>query len=70
MALNDTTADAVAVAICAALSITDPTTISVWKTIMRQIYSGIKTDAQVNVTSVSGVTTGAGTSGPGSGGLS
>lgn len=69
MALNNTTADAVANAICSALSISDSATIADWKKIMEAIYAGLKTDIQiaVTVTSVSGVTTGGGVSGPGSG---
>ncbi len=69
MALNDTTADLVATAICSALSISDSATIAVWKTIMEKIYAGLKTDIaiSVSVTSVSGVLTGGGVSGPGTG---
>jgi hypothetical protein len=69
MALNNTTADAVATAICAALNVVDAPSIAAWKDIMRQIYAGIKADAVVSVASVSGVTTGGGTSGPGTGTL-
>lgn len=69
MALNNTTADAVATAICTALSITDVATVATWKTIMEKIYAGLKTDIAiaVTVTSVSGVTVGGAVSGPGTG---
>jgi len=43
---------------------------SMWLVISNAIINYIKTNAVVNVTSVSGVTTGGGTSGPGTGTLS
>ena len=73
MALNNTTADALGAAIASAVAaLTDeqkqdlPT---VWKTIMRLVYSSLKSDAVVSVTSVSGVTSGGSSSGPGAGTL-
>ncbi len=44
MALNNSTADALATAICSALGVTDPSAIAQWKTIYRQVYSSLKTD--------------------------
>ncbi len=70
MSLNNGTADSLANDICAQLGVSDPTSIGNWEKICRQIYSHLKTDVVVNVASVSGVTTGGGTSGPGSGTVS
>jgi hypothetical protein len=70
MSLNSTTADALAVSICTALGVVDTAAINKWKTICEQIYLHLKSDAVVNVASVSGVTTGAGVSGSGTGTLS
>ena len=70
MAMNTTTADALAESICAGLGIDDEDAIAKWKTICREFYNAIVADAVVTVTSVSGVTTGAGVSGPGTGSLS
>lgn len=61
MSLNNTTADAVATAICSALSISDTNTINVWKTILRQIYSGLKTDIVATVPINTVVTVGSST---------
>ncbi len=69
MPLNNTTADILAVAICTALEVEDTPSIEAWKKITQQIYAALKVDAVVNVASVSGVTTGGGVSGPGSGTL-
>lgn len=73
MSLNNTTADVTGAAINSAVQAltteqkSDPETC--WKTIMRVIYAHLVTDAVVVVASVSGVTTGPGTSGPGTGTL-
>ncbi len=67
MALDNTTADLLANAICSALSVTDPESVTAWKTITRLIYSALKTDAAVVVNGVTLVTTGTGQSGPGTG---
>lgn len=69
MALNNSTADALSAAICAANDITDPTTQGLWQNICRAIYAALKTDIQINVavTSVTAVTPGGGASGPGTG---
>jgi hypothetical protein len=67
MSLNNTTADILANAICAALGVVDTPSITAWQTIIRQIYANLKIDAVVSVASVGGVTTGGGVSGPGSG---
>ena len=58
MALNNTTANAVATSICSALNITDPTTINAWKSIMQQIYSGLKTDIVITIAATSITTNG------------
>ena len=49
MALNNTTADALAVAICAALGIVDAASIQKMKDQWRVIYSGLKTDIQITI---------------------
>lgn len=69
MALNPAAADALATAICSALSIADATTQAKWKTICEQIYAHLLLDIQiaVTVTSVTGVTSGGAVSGPGVG---
>lgn len=72
MSLNNTTADALAVAIVAALGLTGSQATQAlvhWKQVTRQFYAALKTDAVVAVASVSGVTPGGGASGPGSGTL-
>ncbi len=58
MALSPVTADVVAQNICTALSITDPTTVSAWKTIIEQIYAGLKTDIVITILPASIVTVG------------
>lgn len=74
MPINDAAADACGDAISAAIRAMtvqnrlDPA--KVWETIIRTLYASIRTNAVVNVTSVSGVTAGGGTSGPGSGTVS
>lgn len=69
MALNNTTADALANAISTALGIDDSESQQIMRDQWRIIYAALKADIVINVTvtSVSGVTTGGGTSGPGSG---
>lgn len=47
MSLNNATADALAIAICSALGTSDATATAHWKSICRQIYSALKTDAVV-----------------------
>ena len=60
MALNNSSADAVAVAICAALTpaVTDPTAIANWKVVMRQIWAGIVADEVVTLAANSVITVG------------
>lgn len=69
MALNNTTADALVTTMAAAMGIADPATIAQMKVQFRALYAALKTDIQINVTvtSVAGVTTGGGVSGPGTG---
>lgn len=69
MPLNNTTADAVATAICSALGVTDSASQAKYKQVYEILYAALKTDISitVTVTSVSGVTTGPGVSGPGAG---
>lgn len=73
MSMNNSTADLLGTAINTAVQGLSPTQKAdpelVWQTIMRVLYTHLKTDAVVAVASVGGVTTGAGTSGPGSGTL-
>ncbi len=74
MSLNNTTADATGAAIYSAVQALtadqkkDP--VVCWQTIMRVIYAHLVTDTVVAVASVSGVTTGGGVSGPGTGTIS
>lgn len=56
MALNNTTADAAATSLCSSLGITDPTTVGVWKTVFRQMYSSLKTDVVITI-SINAITT-------------
>lgn len=58
MALNNTTADALATAICAALGVTDATTIADYKSIYRQVYASLKADIEILITANSITTTG------------
>ncbi len=69
MALNNTTADALATTICSALGIADAASITKMKATWRAAYAALKTDIviTVTVTSVTGVTVGAAASGPGTG---
>lgn len=73
MALNPGTANALGTSIASALvglsdsQKNDP--VVIWQTVCRLIYAALVTDAQVVVTSVSGVTPGGGASGPGAGTL-
>jgi len=72
MALNNSTADACAALIVSNLGLTGSQATDAlvkWKATMEAIYTSLKTDIQINVTvtSVSGVTSGGGTSGPGTG---
>ncbi len=70
MALNNTTADALASTIVTNLGLTgDQATeaLAKWKIITRAFYASIPANATVTVASVSGVTTGGGVSGPGTG---
>lgn len=69
MALNNTTADALAVQICSALGIVDAASIQKMKDQWRVIYAALKADITitVTVTSVTGVTAGGAVSGPGTG---
>lgn len=66
--LNPTNADALGQAICTALSVTDATTITDWKTICELFYSHLKSDIQITIAASSIVTTGSATtqSGPAS----
>ena len=61
MALNNTTADALATAICASLNVTDTATITAYKNIYRQVYASLKTDIQITIAAASIVTTGSAT---------
>lgn len=74
MALNTATAEALGTSIASALtglSADDKNNAEkIWQEIMKLIYAALVTDAQVLVTSVSGVSPGGGTSGPGTGTLS
>ncbi len=69
MALNNSTADAAAEALCSALGVADGATIDQYKVWFRSLYSSLKADIQISVTvtSVGGVTVGGGVSGPGAG---
>lgn len=69
MALNNTTADTLAALICTSLGIADAASQTKMRDQWRIIYAQLKADIQiaVTVTSVSGVTTGGGISGPGTG---
>lgn len=69
MALNDTTADLCAAAICTALGVSDTASKDKYKQIYEILYTHLKADIAiaVTVTSVSGVTTGGAVSGPGTG---
>lgn len=58
MALNNTTADALATALCSALNVTDPTSVDIYKTIYRTIYAHLKTDIAVTLPINTVVTTG------------
>lgn len=70
MPLDNSSANALASAIYTALGASGAVGLSQWETICQEIYSHLKTDAVVDVTSVSGVTTGPSVSGPGTGTLS
>lgn len=67
--LNNANADALAVSLATALNITDVASKAVLQATWRAVYAALKTDIAitVTVTSVSGVTTGGGVSGPGAG---
>jgi len=76
MALNSSTADACATAmvntLASALGLTPAqksAALTQWKIVVEQLYASLKTDIQINVTvtSVSGVTSGGASSGPGTG---
>lgn len=69
MALNNTTADAAALALCSAMGVSDTATQNQYKTWFRSLYASLKNDIQINVTvtSVTGVTAGGAASGPGTG---
>lgn len=76
MSLNNGSADILAGLITDALATSTGMTpaqkaqsLTYWKIICRQFYSSIKTDAIVAVTSVTGVTAGGASSGPGAGTL-
>lgn len=58
MALDNTSADACATAICSAMGITDATTIAQWKKMVEQLYSSLKTDIVITILASSIVTTG------------
>ena len=75
MALDDAAADACGDAIIAAIdamSVDDRKNhqAKIWHTVMRQIFASIRANANVNVTNVTGVSTGGGISGPGTGTIS
>lgn len=76
MPLNAAAAQALAATVCANLGVTaDPALTasekaaiqSDWETVFTDLFSSIVANGTVVVTSVSGVTVGAGTSGPGTG---
>lgn len=58
MALNNTTADAMAAAICTALGINDSASQAVMQTQWRAIYARLKTDIQITITTNAITTTG------------
>ncbi len=58
MALNNTTADALATALCSALGVVDAPTIAIYKTIYRQVYASLKADITITLAALSVVTTG------------
>lgn len=69
MPLSNTTADAVATSICSALGVNDAASKAKYKQVYEILYAALKTDITITVAvaSVSGVTTGPGVSGPGTG---
>lgn len=61
MALNNTTADAVATAICTALGVTDTASKNKYKQVYEILYAALKTDILITIAAASIVTTGSAT---------
>lgn len=61
MALNNTTADAVATAICTALGVTDTASKNKYKQVYEILYTALKADILITIAAASIVTTGSAT---------
>ena len=61
MALNNTTADALATTICTALGVTDTASKNKWKAITEAIYTALKTDIVMTILPSTVVTVGSAT---------
>jgi len=62
--------DALGLAIASAMNVTEPTAVDAWKKFGNALVTYFTTNTVVTVASVSGVTPGAGASGPGTGSIS